>query len=144
MNRWAKLILIGSMILNMLLLGVIVGRTPQQLNREELRQQRIDDVLKGAPSEVQTRLKEKFRQLRAAGEPQFKRIRTAQKEAVELLVAQPFDESAYDRKVNELNNLRMEATSNMSRVAKEITKDLTAEERQRFASMLQRPATTSR
>ena len=144
MNRWAKLIFIGSVILNMLLLGIILGQTPRQLSRSELRQQRIDELLKDAPSEVQNRLREKFHQLRAAGEPQFKQIRTAQEEAVTLLVTQPFDEASYDRKIAELISLRTAATENMSRVAKDVTKDLTADERQRFAKLLQRPAATAR
>ena len=62
-----------------------------------LREQRLEQVLKDLPAASQTRLRDKFQQLRAAADPLFGQMRQVQDESARLLGVEPFDEAAYDR-----------------------------------------------
>jgi uncharacterized membrane protein len=138
MSKKFKLAFLASLILNVVLIGVFLGLSPRQFDRNGRREQRMDQVLEGLPAEAQSRLREKFAQLRSVAQPLFERIRTAQDEAARALGAEPFDEAVYDRQIVEINRLRMESTDRLSKVAKETAKSLPAEERRRFAEMLRR------
>ena len=139
MNRNIKLVFIASLILNVLLIGVLLGQSPRRFERGALRQQRMDQALKDLPEAAQTRLREKFQQLRAAADPLFEQIRKNEEEAVQLLGKEPFDESAYDRQVSKITEMRVEMTKKLSQVVKDASKDLSADERARFAQLLRRP-----
>jgi uncharacterized membrane protein len=139
MNRNIKFAFIASLILNVLLIGVLLGQSPSRFDRGTMRQQRMDQALKDLPEAAQTRLREKIQQLHAAAEPLFEQIRKNEEQAVQLLGKEPFDESAYDRQVSKITEMRVEITKKLSQVAKDASKDLSADERARFAQLLRRP-----
>jgi uncharacterized membrane protein len=139
MNRNAKLAFIASLILNVLLIGVLLGQSPRRIDRGAQRQQRMDQALKDLPEAAQMRLRDKFQQLRAAAEPLFDQIRKNEEAAVQLLGKEPFDESAYDLQVSKITEMRAEVTKKLSQVVKDASKDLSADERARFAQLLRRP-----
>jgi len=139
MNRNIKFAFIASLILNVLLIGVLLGQSPRRFDRGTMRQQRMDQALKDLPEAAQTRLREKFQQLRAAADPLFEQIRKNEEQAVQLLGKEPFDESAYDRQVSKITEMRVEITKKLSQVAKDASKDLSADERARFTQFLRRP-----
>lgn len=144
MNRRLKLAFLASMIVNVLLLGVILGQSPRRFDREDRRQQRLEQGLKDLPDAARARLREKYQRLRAEAEPHFKQLREVQDGAVRLLGAEPFDEAAYDQQVMKINELRMGLTKRLSQVVKDAVKDLSPEERRRFAELLQRPSSTTK
>jgi len=139
MNRNIKFAFIASLILNVLLIGVLLGQSPRRFDRGTMRQQRMDQALKDLPEAAQTRLREKFQQLHAAAEPLFEQIRKNEEQAVQLLGKEPFDETAYDRQVSKITEMRVEITKKLSQVAKDASKDLSADERARFTQFLRRP-----
>jgi uncharacterized membrane protein len=139
MNRNIKFAFIASLILNVLLIGVLLGQSPRRFDGGVLRQRRMDQALKDLPEAAQTRLREKFQQLRAAADPLFEQIRKNEEEAVQLLGKEPFDESAYDRRVSKITEMRVEMTKKLSQVVKDASKDMSADERARFAQLLRRP-----
>jgi uncharacterized membrane protein len=137
MNRTIKLTFVASLILNVLLVGVLLGRLPRDVGFG--RQQRIERALRDLPEPTQTRLREKLQQMRAAGDPIRKQIVAAREEALAIISNDPFDEAAYDRQVGKINDLQMERFQKVGQVAKEIVRDLPAEERRLFAAVLRRP-----
>ena len=139
MSKKFKLAFLASLFLNVVLIGVFLGQSPRHFDRGARREQRLDQALEGLPVEAQSRLREKMAQLRSAAQPLFERIRTAQDEAARALGAEPFDEAVYNRKIVEINRLRMESTDRLSKVAKEVAMSLPADERRRFTEMLRRP-----
>jgi uncharacterized membrane protein len=139
MNRNAKMVFVASIILNVLLIGVVLGQSPRRFDRGAMRQQRMEQALKDLPEAAQTRLREKFQQLRAAADPLFEQIRKSEEEAVQLLGKEPFDEPAYDRQVSKIIEMRAAMTKKLSQVVKDASKDLSADERARFAQLLRRP-----
>ena len=139
MNRAAKMTFVGSIILNVLLLGFVVGQSPRRFDRNALRQQRMEQVIKDLPEASQQRLRERFQQLRATADPLFEQMRKVQDEAVQLLGSESFDEAALDRQEAKINELRAQMSKQLSQSVKSALKDLSPEERRRFAQMLRRP-----
>jgi len=139
MNRLAKMTFVGSIILNVLLLGFVLGQSPRRFDRSAMRQQRMEQVIKDLPEASQQRLRERFQQLRGTADPLFEQMRKAQDEAVQLLGAESFDEAALDRQEAKINELRAQMSKKLSQSVKSALKDLTPEERRRFAQMLRRP-----
>ena len=99
MNTTVKLTFVASLVLNVLLVGVLLGRLPREVGFG--RQQRIERALKDLPEPTQTRFREKFQQMRAGSEPLRKQIVVAREEAIRVLGADPFDEAAYDRQAQQ-------------------------------------------
>ena len=139
MNRSIKIVFVTSLVLNILLIGVLLGQSPRRFERGALRQQRMDQALKGLPESTQKRLREKFQQLRAIAGPLFEQVRKNEEEAVQLLGQKTFDESAYDHQVSKIIEMRAEMTKRLSQVVKNESKDLSPEERARFAQLLRPP-----
>jgi uncharacterized membrane protein len=139
MNRAAKMTFVGSIILNVLLLGFLVGQSPRRFDRSAMRQQRMEQVIKDLPEASKQRLRERFQQLRGTAEPLFEQMRKAQDDALELLGAESFDEAALDRQEAKIQELRAKMGKKLSQSVKLAIKDLGPEERRRFAQMLRRP-----
>jgi len=139
MNRNARIAFVTSIIVNVMLIGVILGQMPHQFDRGAVRQERMEIALKNLPEAAQNRLRDRYQQLSAAAAPLFEQIRQAQDDAVQLLGKEPFDERAYDDQVNKINSLRQAMTKKLSQVVKDASKDLSTEERRRFAELLRRP-----
>jgi uncharacterized membrane protein len=139
MNRTARIVFVISIILNVLMLGVIVGQSPRRFAPGAMRQQRLDQVLKNLPEAEQSRLRERFQKLRTAADPMFGEIRQAEDQAVDLLGRETFDEAAYDHQVSKINEMRQNMTKQLAQVVKDAIKDLSASERRHFADLLRRP-----
>ena len=139
MNRAAKMAFVGSIILNVLLLGFVLGQSPRRFDRNAMRQQRMEQVIKDLPEASQQRLRERLQQLRATADPFFEQMRKAQDEAIQVLGAESFDEAALDRQEAKINEVRAKMSKQLSQSVKLAIKDLSPEERRRFAQMLRRP-----
>src|SRR4029453_7487030 len=130
MSKTVKLVFLTSLVFNVLLVGVLLGRLPRDVGFG--RQQRMEQALKDLPEPTQTRFREKFKQLRATGDPLRDQIRLAREETLGILRADPFDEAAYDRHVNQIDDLQLQMFKKMGQVVKEIAKELPPEERHFF------------
>jgi len=137
MSKTVKLVFLVSLVLNILLVGVLLGRLPRDVGFD--RQQRLEQALKDLPEPTQTRFREKFKQMRAAGDPQRDQIRLAREETLRILSADPFDEAAYDRHVSQIDDLQLQMFKKMGQVVKEIANELPLEERRLFVQILRRP-----
>ena len=139
MTRPVKLAFLASLVLNIILLGVILGHLPRSLEGQPSRQGRMEQALQNLPDAVQAKFREKFEKIRAAGDAQRQQMDSARVEALRLLGSQPFDEAAYDQQVSKIDGLREEMFKRMGEVVKQTAKDLTPEERRMFADVLRRP-----
>ena len=139
MSKTLRLIFLVSLVLNLLFLGVILGRVPHRFDGSPTRQQRMDEVLKKLPQAEQERFRDKFAQIRAAGDPLREQMDAVRNEALRLMSAETFDEAAYDQQVKQFDDLREEAFKRMSQVIKQTANELSPEQRRTFAELLRRP-----
>ena len=141
MTKAVKLAFLASLVLNLLLLGVILGQLPRGLEATPpTRQQRMEEGLKKLPEPAQSRIREKFAQMRATAEPLRQQIDKARGETLRLLSAESFDDAAYDRQMSEIEKLRGEMFKRMGQTMKQTVKELSPEERRMVADLLRRPA----
>ena len=139
MTKRIKLAFVASLVVNLLLLGVILGKVPRAFDAPPTRQQRMEESLNKLPEPVQTRIRETFAQIRTAGDPVRQEIDQARAEALTILSAEPFDEAAYDRQINQIAELRAEMFKRMGQMIKQTAKELAPEERRMLADLLRRP-----
>jgi uncharacterized membrane protein len=139
MTKSIKLAFVTSLVLNLLLLGVILGRVPRSFDAAQSRRERMEESLAKLPEPVQARFHEKFAQIRAAGDPQRDEIDQARAEALRILSADSFDEVAYDRQISKIGELRADMFARMGQMMKQTAKELTPEERRMLADVLRRP-----
>jgi uncharacterized membrane protein len=144
MTKTVKIVFLASLVLNLLLLGIILGYVPRGLDASPTRQQRMDSALKKIPEPAQSRLREHFAQIRAAGEPLRQQIDDARAETLRLLSAEPFDGAAYDRQVAKIEELRAEMFKRMGQLIKQTAKELSPDERRMLADVLRRPPPRSK
>jgi len=141
MTKTMKVTFIVSLVLNLLLLGVILGRVPRGLEAPpQTRQQRLEEALKKVPEPSQSRFREKFAQIRASSDPLRQQIDEARAETLRLLGVDPFDEAAYDRQISKIKELRAEMFVRMAQNFKQTAKQFSPEERRMLADVLRRPA----
>lgn len=139
MKRSFKLAFLVSIVLNMLFAGVLLGELPNRFERRPSRQERIEQALKKVPEPAQTRVREKLQEIRTTADPLRQQINAARDAALGILNAEAFDEAAYDRQVNEINDLQQQMFQTMARVVKRIASELSPDDRHAFAEVLRRP-----
>jgi len=140
MNKTLKLAFIASIVVNVLLAGVLLGQLPRRFDKSSSRQQRIEATLQKLPESVRAR----FRATLEQSAPIREQIRAARTEAIQILMAEPFDETAYDRQVKKIAELRGQLGSRFAAVVRESAKELPSEQRKIMATALQRPSNASR
>ena len=140
MNNKLKTAFIVSIILNVLLLGIFFGTLSPGFDRENPRRERLTAEIEKLPEPARSRFRDKIAQFRSADDPSREQMRQARNEAIRLLVAEPFEEAAYERQLIKVDELRRQRTKRMSDGMKELVKGLPPEQRTAVGEMLKRPA----
>lgn len=139
MNTKLKIAFIASIMLNVLLLGTLFGSfSPNR--RENPRRERLTAEIEKLPEPARSRFRDKMTHLYSTDDPTREQMRQARNEAIGLLVAEPFDEAAYERQVLKVDELRRDRTKRISDDLKELIKGLPPEQRAAIGEMLKRPA----
>jgi uncharacterized membrane protein len=139
MNKTLRLVFLASLVLNIILLGVLLGRLPLSGGEPPSRRQRMEQELKKLPEPAQSRIREKFQTIRSAGDSLRAQLDEARVEALRIFSSEPFDEAAYDQQIKKIDGLRGEMFRRMDRAVKQATKELSTDERRLFADVLRRP-----
>jgi Spy/CpxP family protein refolding chaperone len=140
MNTRLKSAFIASIILNVLLVGIFFGTLSPGFGRESSRRERLSAEIEKLQEPARSRLRDKMAQFRSADDPSREQMRQARNEAIRLLVAEPFDEAAYERQLIKVDELRQQRTKRMSDDMKELIRGLPPEQRTAVGEMLKRPA----
>lgn len=144
MNTKLKSAFIVSIILNVLLLGIFFGTLSPGFGRESSRRERLTAEIEKLPEPARSRFRDKMAQLRAADDPLRDQMRQARNQAIELLVAEPLDEAAYDKQLIQISQLRGQISKRVADDLKELVRGLPPEQRAAVGEVLKRPAPPSR
>ncbi|HEY3302775.1 MAG TPA: periplasmic heavy metal sensor [Candidatus Binatia bacterium] len=139
MNKTLKLVFLISIVLNVLLVGVLLGELPNRFDRRPLPQERIAAAAKQLPESERPRFESKMEQMRKEVQPLRDQLQEARQETLRVFAAEPFDESAFDRQVSKVAQLRVQLFMRMAESMKAIAKELPAEQRQALARAFERP-----
>lgn len=139
MNTKLKSAFIVSIILNVLLLGIFFGTLSPGFGRESSRRERLTAEIEKLPEPARSRFRDKMAQLRAADDPLRDQMRQARNQAIDLLVAEPLDEAAYDKQLIQISQLRGQISKRVADDLKELLRGLPPEQRATIGEMLKRP-----
>jgi uncharacterized membrane protein len=140
MNTKLKSAFIVSIILNVLLLGIFFGTLSPGFGRESSRRERLTAEIEKLPEPARSRFRDKMAQLRAADDPLREQMRQARNQAIDLLVAEPLDEAAYDKQLIQISQLRGQISQRVADDLKELVRGLPPEQRAAVGEVLKRPA----
>lgn len=140
MNTKLKSAFIVSIILNVLLLGIFFGTLSPGFGRESSRRERLTAEIEKLPEPARSRFRDKMAQLRAADDPLRDQMRQARNQAIDLLVAEPLDEAAYDKQLIQISQLRVQISKRVADDLKELVRGLPPEQRAAVGEVLKRPA----
>jgi uncharacterized membrane protein len=140
MNTKLKIAFIASIVLNVLLLGIFFGTLSPGFGRESSRRERLTTEIEKLPEPSRSRFRDKIAQLRSADDPVREQMRQARNQAIELLVAEPFDEAAYGEQLIKISQLRGQMSKRVAEDLKELVRGLPPEQRATVGEMLKRPA----
>ena len=138
MNRM-KAAFIFSLVLNVLLIGVVLGALPGRFGGPPSFRDRFKADIEKLPEPARTRLRENMEQVRKTDEPALKEIGRARDDALRIVATEPFDEAAYDRQVEKIAELRNALFKRMSGNFKQVVKDLPIDQRKAVAEIFKRP-----
>jgi Spy/CpxP family protein refolding chaperone len=125
MNTKIKSAFIASLVLNVLLLGIFFGTLSPGFGRESSRRERLTAEIEKLPEPADDPLREQMRQRR--------------NQAIELLVAEPFDQAAYDAQLVKINQLRGQMSKRVAEDLKQLVRELPPDQRAAVGDMLKRP-----
>ena len=140
MNTKLKSAFIVSIILNVLMLGIFFGTLSPGFGRESSRRERLTAEIEKLPEPARSRFRDKMAQLRAADDPLREQMRQARNQAIDLLVAEPLDEAAYDKQLIQIGQLRGQISKRVAEDLKELVRGLPPEQRAAVGAVLKRPA----
>jgi uncharacterized membrane protein len=140
MNTKLKSAFIVSIILNVLLLGISFGTLSPGFGRESSRRERLTAEIEKLPEPARSRFRDKMAQLRAGHDPLREQMRQARNQAIDLLVAEPLDEAAYDKQLIQISQLRAQISKRVADDLKELVRGLPPEQRAAVGEVLKRPA----
>ena len=140
MNTKLKIAFIASLVLNVLLLGIFFGTLSPGFGRESSRRERLTTEIEKLPEPSRSRFRDKIAQLRSADDPVREQMRQARNQAIDLLIAEPLDEAAYDKQLIQISQLRAQISKRVAEDLKELVRGLPPEQRATVGEMLKRPA----
>ena len=103
----------------------------------------MEKAVEKLPEPLRARFRGKMERMREGSEPIRDQIQQAREEAIRILIAEPFDGTAYDRQVSKIHELYGQRSRHMAEIVKEVAKDLPPEQRQVLAEVLKRPPSPS-
>ena len=139
MNTKLKIAFIVSIILNVLLLGIFFGTLSPGFGRESSRRERLTAEIEKLPEPARSRFRDKMAQLRAADDPLREQMRQARNQAIDLLIAEPLDEAAYDKQLIQISQLRGQISKRVADDLKELVRGLPPAQRATVGELLKRP-----
>ena len=143
MNTKLKFAFLASLLVNVFLVGILLGELPHHFDEGVSREERMEKAIGKLPESLQARFREKMERMREGSEQLRDQIQEAREEAIRILIAEPFDGTTYDRQVNKIHELYGQRSQRMAEIVKEVAKDLSPEQRQVLADVLKRPPSSS-
>ncbi len=139
MSKKIKILILALLLLNILLIGVIIGHVSQRVGRKEFMKRHAPVLSVKLPEDKEKLLFDTMKRVHLQNRDVYKQIRESRKKAISILTAPEFDEAAYQIEVEKLHELHGLMKQQLSDATKELAKQFNQEERKALAEHLRRP-----
>lgn len=136
MNKKIKGLIIGSLLLNVLLVGFVIGEMSNRFHRGYFDRRGGGELVSRLPKERAGLFFETVEMVHRNNRKIYRQIRAAREEAMRILEAPEFDEAAYRRQVAKLHKQRGLMKGRLADATIELAKQFNQEERQALAQHL--------
>jgi uncharacterized membrane protein len=121
-NKKVKVLFLGSLILNVLVVGLIFGDLSYRFGRDRFWRPRMSQRLEQLPEPLREHLYKAMKQAREKTHPLLDKLTQTRRETIRILETEPFDAAAYDQQVSLLVDLRGRMARHMADVVKGLAK----------------------
>lgn len=139
MSKGLKILVICSLVLNILLVGIVIGHFSHRFRDEGFLRKPWHERMSELPPEKQDLFSKTMDQARSTSRDIHRKIRNTRRRALDILTAPEFDEAAYRSEMEKLHVLRGNMMRNLADLTTDLAKQLDQEERRALARMLERP-----
>lgn len=138
MNDKIKLVLTVSVILNFLMIGLLIGDISKSLFLKEDKYDHFKEMTEKLPDDKMQMVMERIKSMKEDHKMVKEEILNTKKQIADILRAPEFNEEMYDKKILEMHNLYRGKARNMANTIKELARELTPEEREVLAQMIEK------
>ena len=138
MSKKIKVLTIGSLLLNMLLIGVIIGDMSHRLGREHFFGRHAPELVSKLPEDKAELFRETVERVHLDNKDVHKQIGEARERAMKILTAPEFDEAAYLVEVDKIHELKGFMKQRLADATIELARQFEQEERKVLAQHLRR------
>jgi len=138
MSNKIKIFLTVSIILNVLLVGVLIGMSADDIKEHRKMRADMHRSINTLPEEKAKLVKQTMRGLHKETRKTRKQVRNTREKINEIISAPEFDVSGYDAEINSLKELQAQIMDKFSEATKELALQLEQDERKVVAELLKK------
>lgn len=139
MSKKMRILLIGSVLFNVLLLGIIIGQVSHRLDKEDFMRRHAPELAVKLPVEKKELFLKTMEQVHLNNRDIDKQMDETREKVINILTAPEFDEAAYRSEVQKLDSLRGLMMQRLEDATIELAKQFNQEERNALAEHLRHP-----
>jgi len=136
MSKKMKVLIFSSLLLNVLLIGVVIGDVTHRFHIEHFVRKSVQEFASKLPEDKAALLLETVGRVHLNNRDEYNQLREARKEAMKLLSATEFDEAAYRLQIEKIHELRSLMKQRLADATIELAKQFSQEERRSLAQHL--------
>lgn len=136
MSKKMKILIFSSLLLNVLLIGIVIGDMSHRFHKEYFVRQSVQEFASKLPKDKATLFLETVERVHMNNRDAYDQVREARKEAMRLLSASEFDEPAYRLQIEKIHGLRSLMKRRLADATIELARQFNHEERKALAQHL--------
>jgi uncharacterized membrane protein len=139
MSKKMKVLMIGSLLLNVLFVGIIIGDMSHRFRTSPPVAKTAGDLVSQFPEKKAAFISKALEKVRLENRDTHKQIRKARERAMKIMVAEHFDADAYQTQVKKIHALRGLLKQRLADMTMELAMQFNHQERKVLAQYLRRP-----
>ena len=144
MSKKMKILIFSSLLLNVLLVGVVIGDVTHRFHLEHFVRKSVKEFASKLPADKAALFLETVERVHPNNRDAYNQIREARKEAMKILSAPEFDEAAYRLQIEKIHELRNLMKRRLADATIELARQFSQEERRALAQHLRHSPRHSR
>jgi len=136
MSKKMKILFFSSLLLNVLLVGVVIGDVTHRFHIEHFVRKSVKDFTSKLPEDKAALLLETVERVHLNNRDAYNQLREARKEAMKLLSAPEFDEPGYRLQIEKIHELRSLMKRRLADATIELARQFRQEERRALSHHL--------
>ena len=144
MSKKMKILIFSSFLLNVLLVGAVIGDVSHRFHKEYSVRKSVKEFASKLPEGKAALFLETVERVHPNNRDAYNQIREARKEAMKILSAPEFDEAAYRLQIEKIHELRNLMKRRLADATIELARQFSQEERRALAQHLRHSPRHSR